>query len=416
MKACIIVPPSPFLDDDKVIPPLGALYIKRYVQENSNHTVDVLVNKEKDLSEYSVVGFSSVTANIKYVEKLLPLPNKITVLGGPHVTFYRNDLSPLLRNNITYLISGDGCEPFLSILNGEPIEYLPDHKNQMPWRGKELSNYNYYMYNLKATTMITSRGCPNRCYFCEDANIPLRFKDIETIDKEIKECIDLGYKFISISDDMFCISNKRVKNVSVVMKKYNMKFRCLARANIFNKEMAEILANNGCLEVGFGAESGSQKILDIINKRITVEEIKRTINIIKDCGMIARASFMIGLPGETKKTLKETYNLIKNSRLNDFVAFIYHPYRGTYIYDNIEEFDIQLPENYNDTMHLLGKNATVPETGVRTKSLTSEEIFAYHEKFRKLKKKLQLKNMRLVQENAETKGQNIINSYIKRRF
>lgn len=392
VKSCIIVPPSPFLDDDMVIPPLGALYIKRYVEENSKHIVDVLVNGESDVSEYDVVGFSSVTANIKYIEKFLPLPDKITILGGPHATFYRSDLSYVLRKHITHIIPGHGCEPFLSILNGEKVKYLPDDRNQMPYRG-ELDKFNYYMYGLKATTMVTSRGCPNKCYFCEDANTNLWIKDIQTITKEIKECADLGYKFISISDDMFCFAEWRVKDVADIMRTYNMKFRCLARANTFTRNMASTLANSGCLEVGFGAESGSQKILDIINKKTTVEHIKRTINIIKDYGMFARASFIIGLPGENKQSVKKTYRLIKKSRLNDFVVFMYHPYRGTYIYDNINEFDLELPENYDDTMHLIGKNATAPNSGIRTRALSAKKIFKYHEKFRRLKIKRLKKNV-----------------------
>lgn len=387
-KSCIVVPPSPFLDDDKVIPPLGALYIKRYVQDNSNHTVDILDNRETDFSKYDIIGFSSVTANIKYVEELLPINNKITVLGGPHITFYYNDLSTKIINNVNHIIPGDGCEPFLSILNEENIKYLPDDRNQMPWRGEELSRYNCYMYGLKSTNMITSRGCPNSCYFCEEANKPMRFKDINVIDNEIKECLDLGYHFISISDDLFTINNKRVKKVCDIMKKYDMKFRCLTRANIFNKEMGKDLASSGCLEIGFGAESASQKILDIINKKTTVKQIKNTIDIVKDNGMCSRASFMLGLPGENNETLNETYSFIKNSRLDDFIVFIYHPYRGTYIYDNIEKFDLELPHNYDDTMHTLGKQGRVPNIGVRTSSLTSQEIYNYHEKFRLLQKEL----------------------------
>lgn len=394
VKACIIVPPSPFLDDDMVIPPLGPLYIKRYVQENSEHTVDVLVNGERDVSEYDVVGFSSVTANIKYVEQFLPLPDKITVLGGPHVTFYRDDLSQILKDNIDFLVSDHGCVAFYSILRyGDLPEYpIPDDRNQMPYRG-ELDKFNYYMYGLKATTMVTSRGCPNRCYFCEDGNTPLWLKDIQTIDKEIKECADLGYRFISISDDMFCFSEWRVKEVSHAMRKYNMKFRCLARANTFTRNMASILSGNGCLEVGFGAESGSQKILNTINKKIKVSDIKNTIEIIKKNKMFARASFIIGLPGENHQTVKETYKLIKDSKLDDFVVFMYHPYRGTYIYDNIEEFDLELPENYDDSMYLIGKNATAPNSGVRTRALTAKQIFKYHEKFRRLKMKRLNKNV-----------------------
>ena len=392
VKACIIIPPSPYLDDDMVIPHQGALYIKRYVEENSDHIVDILFNPGLgDISEYLVVGFTSATANIKYVEEHLPLPNKITVLGGPHVTFYRDDLSPILQT-IDHLVPGDGCKPFLSILNALPIKWEHDDKNQMPYRGKDvLDQLTYYMYDLKATTMITSRGCPNRCYFCESANTHLRFKDIDVIEQEIMECADLGYGFISISDDMFCIRYDRVKAIAEIMNRYNMKFRCLARANTFTGEMAKVLSENGCLEVGFGAESGSPKILVTVNKNTRVWQIKRTIDLIKDHGMFARASFIIGLPCETRHTVKETYNLIKKSRLDDFVVFMYHPYRGTYIYDNISFFDLELPDGYDDTMHLIGKNATAPNSGVRTRALSAKKIAKYHEKFRKLKLK-RLKN------------------------
>jgi len=388
MKACIVIPPSLFLDDDKVVHPLGPMYIKRYVQDNSDHTVDLLDDCETDFTPYDVIGFSLVTANAKYIEKLLPIKNKITVVGGPHVTFYRNDLAKKIRENITHIISGDGCKPFLSILNDSGIIFkLNDDKNQLPWRDTEIRDkYVYYMYGLNATNMITSRGCPNKCYFCEDANTRMQFKDLDYIEKEILECKKLGYEFISISDDMFCISLKRIIKISELMKKHNIKFRCLCRANTFTNEMAEVLFKNGCLEIGFGAESGSQKILNIVNKKTIIKQIKDTINIIKKNKMVARASFMIGLPGETNETLQETFDLIKNSNLDDFVVFIYHPYRGTYIYDNIKQFDIQLPKNYNDNMHLLGKKGSVESCGVSTSSLSSKEIFEFHTKLMQLKK------------------------------
>lgn len=387
MRACIIVPPSPFLDDDKIVHPLGPMYIKRYVQENSDHTVEILDECESNFSEYDVVGFSAVTANVKYIEKFLPINGKITVIGGPHITFYRNDLSEKIRNNISYIIPGDGCKPFLSILNEDvEIKYALDDTNQLPWRDVEIQNkYQYLMYGLNATNMITSRGCPNKCYFCEDANTQMRFKDIESIEKELVECKQLGYEFISLSDDMFCITIKRITKIAKLMKKYNLKFRCLCRANTFTAEMASVLSEHGCLEVGFGAESGSQKILDIINKNTTVEQIKKTINLIKQYNMVARASFMIGLPGETHETLDDTYDLIKESTLDDFIVFIYHPYRGTYIYDNVELFDIILPSDYDDSMHLLGKSGSVKSCGVFTKDLSSVNIFKFHQKINKLK-------------------------------
>lgn len=381
-----MVPPSPFLNDDKVVHPLGPMYIKRYVQDHSDHVVNILDSNESNFDEYDVIGFSAVTANVEYIENLLPIPNKITVLGGPHVTFYRDDLSERIRDNIDFLIPGDGCKPFLSILNKELINFELDDKNQLPWRDIEIRDkYIYYMYGLRATNMISSRGCPHKCYFCEDAQIPLRLKEFQVIEEEIIECKNLGYEFISLSDDMFCINLKRISTIARLMSKHNMKFRCLCRANTFTDAMAKVLSENGCLEVGFGAESGSQKILDTVNKKTTVSQIKRTVHYIKKYNMVARASFMIGLPSETLETLQETYDLIEKIPLDDFVVFLYHPYRGTYIYDHIEDFDIFLPNNYNDSMHLLGKDGEVQSCGVYTSKLSAEEILQFHKQILKLK-------------------------------
>lgn len=394
VKACIVVPPSPYLDNDMEVYPLGPYYIKKYVEDLTDHTVDVLVEQEKDFSEYDIIGFSAVTANIKYIEDLLPLPDKITVLGGPHITYYRGALSKILRDNITYLVPGHGCVAFASILQGRepPKTPIPDPIDQIPSRDN-MWKFKRFMYNLIATSMITSRGCPNNCYFCEEAKQPLSLKPLYAIQMEINECANLGYRFISISDDMFTYNLSRIAAISELMKKYRMKFRCLTRANVFTDKMAKVLANNGCLEIGFGAESASQLILNNINKRITVEQIERTINLIKDNGMVARPSFMIGLPGENHETIRETYNFIQNSRLDDFVIFLYHPYKGTYIYDHIEEFDLELPDDYDDSMYLIGKNAKSPNNGVRTSALSAEQLVHYHEEFLELKKeKCSIKN------------------------
>jgi len=392
-RVCIIIPESPFLGDEMIVFPLGPAYIKRYVQENSPHIVDILNGKnlsKKDLMKYSVIGFSTVTANILNIEKFLPI-NRTTVIGGPHITHYKDDLSKKIKENIDFIVPGDGCEPFLSILNNEKIKFKPDDRNQLPCRdNKSQEKYKYKMYGLKATNMITSRGCPYNCYFCEEATKPVRFKDLKYIEKEVRECKKLGYEFISFSDDLFCISLKRIKKISELMQKYNMKFRCLCRANTFTDEMSRVLSKSGCLEVGFGIETLSQKILDIINKKTTVEQIKNTINLIKKYGMKVRASFMIGLPGETLETMQKIHDFIQKSFVNYIVVFIYHPYRGTYIYDNIEQFDIQLPKNYNDNMHLLGKNGSVESCGVSTSSLSSEEIFEFHKKLLRLKKEMNM--------------------------
>jgi len=103
-------------------------------------------------------------------------------------------------------------------------------------------------------------------------------------------------------------------------------------------ELAELLAESGCVEIGFGAESASQEILDTVNKRTTVEQMHAFVETVIWAGMKVKAFFMIGLPGETEETFRETYDFIKKYRLKypslfDFDCTVFFPYKGTLIGD-----------------------------------------------------------------------------------
>ena len=128
-----------------------------------------------------------------------------------------------------------------------------------------------------------------------------------------------------------------------------MAFRCFGHANTMTEEFAGLLADSGCVEVAFGAESASQKILDIANKGTKVERIYEFIENVICTGMSVKAFFVIGLPGETEETFKETYDFIKRHRSEcsysfDFDLTVFFPYKGTLIGDaarNGGGFDIR---------------------------------------------------------------------------
>ena len=175
MKSCIVVPPSDFLDSDKVFPHLGPLYIKRFVEERSDHIVDVLDEEPFNVEDYEVVGFSCTTPQYNYALNMLPLRAK-TVIGGPHCKFYG-----VQNHGWNYVIKGDGCYPFLDILNGnEPIE-RNDDKDIIPHRDKSLLKYKYYLNGKPTTVIITARGCPNSCRFCEHASTKVKLNSINWI-------------------------------------------------------------------------------------------------------------------------------------------------------------------------------------------------------------------------------------------
>lgn len=380
MKALIIIPPSEFLDNDKVFPPLGAYYIKRYVEENSEHTVDILHGRPEFLPGlmkgiYEIIGFSATTPQYKEAVRIMKyLPSWIpTVIGGPHVHHY-----PVGQDPWDYIVKGDGCKSFLDILNNHIPMGEPDDKNQMPCRNKKLLEYKYFLGGELTTTIMTARGCPNSCAFCEDANTKVRLKDPETVRQEIQECVDLGFGGIMFFDDLFCLNMKRVRELCAVIKPFKIKFRCFAHARNFNDEMALLLAEAGCVEIGYGAECLDQEILDKIKKGSTVEQIYELIRIAHKYNIRVKAFLMLGLPGETLESAQRIEDFVLNSGVDEFDVTVYYPYKGTHIADNIDEYDLFV-DNSNSCGYYKGKEGYA-ECIVRTSDLSAQEIKYWRER------------------------------------
>jgi radical SAM superfamily enzyme YgiQ (UPF0313 family) len=391
MKAAIIVPPSEFLDSDKVFPPLGAYYIKRYVEENSDHTVTIFPTNDqfRSIEQFAVIGFSVTTPQYsKAVDVLNTLPKYITtVVGGPHVHHYE------VKEPWDYIIKGDGCKPFLDILNGKKPQEAFDSNNQMPHRDKSLHMYGYWLNSRAATTIMTARGCPNGCGFCEDARTLVRLKSPRVVKQEIQECIDLGFKAIMFFDDLFCLNIKRVRDMCEIIKPFNIKFRCFAHARNFTDEMAKILADAGCVEIGFGAETLDQDILDTINKKTTTEQIYELIETAHKHNIRVKAFLMIGLPGESVQSMSKTEDFVLTSGVDDFDVSIYYPYKGTYIADHIDEYDLSVCDKYSIGWYKgkKGKSECVIETsGLFSWQIERwrERIYSHNKRFKPLKLKV----------------------------
>jgi radical SAM superfamily enzyme YgiQ (UPF0313 family) len=352
------------------------------VEENSEHIVDVMnppIDVEK-LKTYKVVGFSVTTPQydgaVEIAEELL---NIRTVIGGPHCLNY--EVSETL---FSYFIKGDGCKPFLEILNGNssPVEE-EDDPDQLPYRDASLLDYKYFLDGLSVTVVITARGCPNNCYFCEHAGFSLRLKSPGAVKQELKECTDLGFKAIMFFDDLFCISLQRVKSLCDVIKPFGIKFRCFAHSRNFTEDMAKILSEAGCVEIGYGAEHADQKMLDTINKKTTVEQNYNIVKIAHKYGIRVKSFLMVGLPGESEKTVSKLREFIETSGVDDYDIVTYFPYKGTYIYEHLGEFDLQISDapSLGYYKGKLGKS----EVRVQTSHLSSEEIENYQRGLWKIK-------------------------------
>ena len=399
-RVLFITPRSVFLDSDRVFPPLGILYLKGVLDEADVYSEIDDEFDFKDIERYgnfSHICISCVTPQKDEAEMILSkvkkhFPFQKVIIGGPHAIFYTNDCATL---DYDHIVVGDGEKAIIDILSGQGNKIInknlsASEMNSMPLpfrSGDFLEKYQYSLDGLKTTTMITSRGCPFNCGFCEHAKTKVRYYNPVRIEKELARVVELGYEAVMFFDDLFAVNQKRVDSLCEVIKSFGVKFRCFGHVKCMTPEIAKSLAKAGCVETGVGMESGSQKILDRVKfPTPTIEESHKYIEICHSCGIRVKAFFMLGLPGESRETIKETEKFIANSGVDDFDLAIYYPYKGTRIRDRINEYDLFFDEG-SAIGYYKGKLGKA-EAVVRTSALSAEEIENEKERiFKKYKAK-----------------------------
>lgn len=160
--------------------------------------------------------------------------------------------------------------------------------------------------------MITSRGCPYNCNFCYHTN-KYRLRGVEDIIYEIKSLKELfNISFIQFYDDLFMINKERVLSLcnAFIREQLNIKYRILGRVDVVDKDQIQALKESGCAAIGYGIESGDQKILDRMNKKIAINQIIHAVNITRKAGICVTTPVMFGQPEENLRTLTRTKNLL----------------------------------------------------------------------------------------------------------
>lgn len=397
MKLTLVSCRSPFLDSDRIYPPLGLLYLKSAVMASvpgvEVTVVDDYIGPE-DFADADYVGVSIMTPQRAEAYRLGEMirqawPDKKLIAGGPHVRHYHRDMGTA-DVFWDYLVGGDGERVLPQILRGEQVPRLtfdqvpraelaamppPDRLGEASF----LRGYNYRLAGLDSTTMMLGRGCPMACKFCEDARTLTRWTSLVNAEAELADILLLGYQGVYLFDDLFAINLGKCQPYLDLLKKSGLKFRCNVHARFMTAEFAEALADAGCVEVAFGAESGSQQILDRIDKKTTVEQNYACVKHCKDNGITVKAFLMIGLPGENWDTVAETERFICTSGIDDAQIAIYYPYKGTELR---REMDEGLSADLSFTGEGLGaygqKNCGT-DSVVRTPVLSAEELVEIRE-------------------------------------
>ena len=394
---------SPYLDDERVYPPLGLLYLKSAVnKEVPEVNVDLMDDynlEDKTLfNNYDYVGLSVMTPQreeslnvLKHIKK--HSPDTKVIIGGPHAYHYLNEVKD---QPYDYIVSKDGQRDLVNILKNNPEQRM--HFDQMlkaDWNSQPrpdrtskearefLHSYHYTLQGKKAGTMLTATGCPMACTFCEDAMTATRWSPIEKLRDEMDDLKELGYEGVYLFDDLFAIAKKKVEPITEELKKRNLIYRCNGQANFFTKwgdSFAKLLGESGCKEIAFGHETGSQKILDNIRKKTLVEQNYKSIEYAKKYGIHVKSFLMLGLPGEDHETLADTERFIKEGGMDDFQLAIYYPYKGTQIRDAIDKNEADFDLHFEgEGLGAYGQKGGSTESVVSTKALSSEYLLEFRD-------------------------------------
>jgi len=218
----------------------------------------------------------------------------------------------------------------------------------------DVHSYSMVIAGEKSLPYITSRGCPFECSFCGLAGMhklskKVRFEDADSVLSHLVRIKDVyGINRINFQDDIFTLDKKRLFKVLRGIEKLNIRFRCMGRAGYDTEEIYQRLADAGCDQVAWGIESGSQFILDRMNKEVTVEENYEVIQWAKKYGITSRAFFIIGFPGENSNTLEDTRSFIEYADPDQCFVSNFIPYPGTAVHRNAGLFGIRnMVTDYN---------------------------------------------------------------------
>lgn len=397
-KVYLISLRSPFLDDDRVFPPIGVLQLRSCLAAAGHETTvedDFDFENPSRYADADVVGFSVMTPQGREAERARRLlaqhaPGAKLVIGGPHALHYTEQV---VAAPWDYVVRGDGERVMVQIADGDPAaprissdQLTEDEMNAcpLPWRDAEfLHRYRYRLDGLPGTTMLTTRGCPMGCAFCEDRRTKVRHYRPDRVRAEVQQVYDAGFRAIMFFDDIFAMMPKRTAELTEIMKPFGMKYRCFAHANTLREDMARQMADSGCVEVGFGCEHAAQKILDVIGKGVRAEQNVEFLQRCRRWGIRVKAFFIVGLPGEDRDTLLALEEFIAthtaNGNLHDFDATVYYPYRGTLIRDKLDEYDMQVAGDLDASLGYYKGREGAAEVCIRTAGLSGEEIRAAKE-------------------------------------
>ncbi len=316
----------------------------------------LLAEQKPDLVGISTFTFNRHASLRLAAEVRKVLPGAVVVLGGPHASHVPE---AILRDNpaVDFIVLGEGedtlCALVAALEQGQDVAGL---RGIALRRGSEIvstgwpepiadldrlpvpsEGHNGYGVDPRTQFMylITSRGCPARCTFCNTPEFwgtKIRFRSVDHVLREMRRLRDeYGLLYLSIRDDTFTAQRGRILELCRRMEEERLYFLwdCQSRVNAVDEDRLVALRRAGCVHVQYGVESGSARILGLLNKDIRVAQIEEAARLTREVGLVFSVYLIGGVADETEADLRETEELLQRIRPHDAMVSPLAVFPGT---------------------------------------------------------------------------------------
>lgn len=348
--------------------PLGLLYIAAMLEQQGHQVACLDAAAEKldipgtvqRIQEFGpdLIGIGSTTVvfdgTVELAKQLKQvLPRIPIVLGGYHVTLLPDEAMAHTCFDVGVIHEGEHTMVELVehyegkrqlaevegiVFRGEDgaVVHTPHRKafrklDELPLPARHLLPPDLYKpipvdeHAMPKFAMVSSRGCPHACAFCQKSRTGYRSRSPQQVVDEIEHLVrDYGVRDLAFVDSLFCANKRRVMAIcdEIIRRGVKVSWTCSSRVEVVDQEMLERMAEAGCWRTRFGIESGSDQVLDFISKGITKEKIRNAVTWAHEAGLRPKAFFMVGHMPDTHETIVETIEFAKSIPLHDVTVQI----------------------------------------------------------------------------------------------
>ncbi len=377
----------------KPYPPLGILYISAYLKSRG-FAVDIFdstFRSKEDLRTHldrtrpGIVGiYVNLMTKLNALEIIKECKSRgaIVVVGGPEVPYHCEDF---LRHGADVGVMGEGeltvaeLLPHLQKRGAKEMQHIrgimyreddgslvrtPDRElipdlDALPLPDRESIDVQQYVdvwrthHGMGSVSLICARGCPYTCTWCSRSVFgdTHRRRSVKSVVDEI-EMLRERYRpdMVWFADDVFTINHRWFRAFYEEMKRRNIRipFECITRADRLTEEIIGKMAELGAFRIWFGSESGSQRVLDAMQRRVTVEQIRSATRLTRKFGVQAGLFVMLGYPGEEIVDIEATIEHLKAADPDTYLTTIAYPIKGTALYNEVKE-SLVAPGQWNTT-------------------------------------------------------------------